>query len=234
MIWEQNDAQSPTPRFAGVNDAQARTTSGRTTSGDRRLGRSFFSRAPDDVARDLVGATLVVRDEERVTRVLIVETEAYGGDDDAASHAFRGPTRRCEVMFGPAGHLYVYRIYGLHWCMNVVTDGLGRAGAVLLRAAEVLYPVDDVDAGHETNRLLRGPGNLTRGLRVTGADNGLDCCRRSVERISFRKALDIPGALIIARSSRIGLSRETDRQSRYFIEGHPGATKAPTRTSNGD
>ena len=101
-----------------------------------RLTREFFDRSPDEVAYDLVGSVLLLRDRDQELRALVVETEAYGGLDDPASHAYRGPTRRCEVMFGPPGMLYVYRIYGLHWCMNVVTEDTGTASAVLLRAAE--------------------------------------------------------------------------------------------------
>jgi DNA-3-methyladenine glycosylase len=106
-------------------------------TGAERCEREFFDRAVDDVAFDLVGAVVVVRGVEGSRRALIVETEAYGGADDPASHAFRGPTPRTAVMFGPAGHLYVYRSYGLHWCMNVVTGPGGVASAVLIRAAEL-------------------------------------------------------------------------------------------------
>jgi len=104
------------------------------------LDRRFFERAPDAVAYDLVGSWLVLHDDDVERRALIVETEAYGGSDDPASHAFRGPTKRSAIMFGPAGFLYVYLIYGVHWCMNVVTGPEGTATAVLLRGAELLVP----------------------------------------------------------------------------------------------
>src|SRR5271169_6181251 len=165
--------------------------------------RSFFERPPDEVAHDLIGAILVVRSDGPDVRARIVETEAYGGHDDPASHAFRGPTARSAVMFGPAGHLYVYRVYGLHWCMNVVTEGPGTASAVLLRAAEICA----LDHGGEVldaRRVpLSGPGRLTRGLGITGADSGADCCARSGGRVGFRESRDGAGTRDVGRSPRI-------------------------------
>jgi DNA-3-methyladenine glycosylase len=151
------------------------------------LGREFFEHAPDDVARALIGSLLVVRDGEREHVAKIVETEAYGGRNDPASHAFRGPTKRSAIMFGPAGYLYVYLIYGVHWCMNVVTQASDEPSAVLLRGAQLLS-VDE--SGDERGTPLRGPGNLTKGLGITGNDNGLDCCADNAGRISFHRALD--------------------------------------------
>lgn len=191
-------------------------------------GRSFFERSSDDVAFDLVGSWLVLHDGARPTRVLIAETEAYGGSDDPASHAFRGPTKRNEIMFGPAGYLYVYLIYGMHWCMNVVTGPSRDASAVLLRAGE-LYELatngDDVEAV-----ALRGPGNLTRGLGITGADNGLDCCGGNGRYLTFHQSRQ--HSWPTRPSKRIGITREVDRPSRYFLEGHPAVSKVPARHSS--
>jgi DNA-3-methyladenine glycosylase len=192
--------------------------------------RSFFERPVDDVAHDLVGTTLVLYDADLVLRARVVETEAYGGSDDPASHAFRGPTQRCAVMFGPAGFLYVYRIYGMHWCMNVVTGEAGEASAVLLRAAELRSrPVDGAESQAEST-LLRGPGNLTRGLGVTGADNGLDCCHSTSSRIAFCATTEGTGARRVGRSPRIGISKERERPSRYFLEDHPAVSRVPAGT----
>ena len=188
------------------------------------VSRRFFERPPDPVASDLVGMWLVVHDHDEERRALIVETEAYGGSDDPASHSFRGPTKRSEIMFGPAGYLYVYLIYGMHWCMNIVTERTGTASAVLLRAAELHVPTlggDDVVA-------LRGPGNLTRGLGISGADSGLDCCAGEGRHLTIHRSSARGVTWPTAQSKRIGITREVDRPSRYFLDGHPAVSKAPS------
>jgi DNA-3-methyladenine glycosylase len=199
---------------------------------DQSLPRHFFEREPDTVARDLIGSQIVVRDNGRSVRALIVETEAYGGSEDPASHAFRGSTPRCAVMFGPAGFLYVYRCYGLHWCMNVVTGTSGSASAVLLRAAQLLTTSKGSEPSDDRAALLSGPGNLTRGLGVTGSDDASDCCGDSGTRVSFRGPLGDSERERIGSSQRIGLSRGRDRLSRYFLLGHPAVSRpraSPTR-----
>jgi DNA-3-methyladenine glycosylase len=189
------------------------------------VDRSFFERPPDAVAFDLVGSWLVVHDEPREIRAFIVETEAYGGSNDPASHAFRGPTKRSEIMFGPAGFLYVYLIYGMHWCMNIVTEPRGTASAVLLRAAELYVPTPG-GAGDEVVA-LRGPGNLTRGLGITGADNGLDCCGGEGRHLTIRRPGPGLNDLATGQSKRIGITHERDRPSRYFLVGHRAVSKLP-------
>ncbi|MGB8179059.1 MAG: DNA-3-methyladenine glycosylase [Acidimicrobiales bacterium] len=174
-----------------------------------RLPRTFFARAPQIVAHELIGCVLVVNHPERQLRARIVETEAYDGANDPASHAFRGPTPRTEIMFGPAGHVYVYRSYGVHWCMNIVTGSPGVASAVLLRGAQFLVePAND-----QTN--MRGPGLLTRALGVTGDDNGDDVCRNPPGKFSFTSA---PKGefLRVGRSTRIGISKAQERLWRFF------------------
>ena len=181
----------------------------------RRLGRSFFAGDPAAVARALLGTLLVVRDgpTKRVARV--VETEAYGGADDPASHAFRGPTPRCAVMFGPPGVLYVYKSYGVHWCANVVTGPRGTASAVLVRAAELLAP----EPGH-----LRGPGRVTRALGVTGADSGSDCSARDARIFFARDAVGLAGADVEA-TPRVGISRAVERPWRFVVCAHPALSR---------
>lgn len=137
------------------------------TVGRAALARGFYARDAETVARELLGQVLVHRLAERERRVRIVETEAYVGSHDRASHAFKGRTARNEVMFGPPGHAYVYRIYGLHDLLNIVTAAEGDPQAVLIRAAE---PVADVTGP------LNGPGRLTRSLGITRTHNGLDLC----------------------------------------------------------
>jgi DNA-3-methyladenine glycosylase len=212
-----------------------------TTAGDRSdatvnvaklsspVGRRFFERTPDAVAYDLVGSWMVVHDGDHHQRALIVETEAYGGLDDPASHSFRGPTKRSAIMFGPAGYLYVYLIYGMHWCMNIVTQPRGTASAVLLRAAELYVPRSDGDGNDAVS--LRGPGNLTRGVGITGDDNGLDCCGGDGRHLTIHRPVR-GNDLAIGQSKRIGITRERDRPSRYFLEGHAAVSKMPANRSS--
>ncbi len=178
-----------------------------------QLGREFFERAPDVVAKELLGSLMVVRGT-RIRCARILETEAYGGLEDPASHAFRGPTPRAAIMFGPAGFLYVYLSYGVHWCMNVVTGLADTGSAVLLRSAEATDISDDAGA---SSLLLKGPGNLTRGLEITGADNGLDCCEMPPQRLGFFAATTAIDPRAVGQSPRIGLSRAKERRSRYFL-----------------
>ncbi len=187
------------------------------------LSREFFERSPIEVARDLVGCAVVVQDDQHLTHARLVETEAYGGVDDPASHSHRGPTPRSKIMFGPAGYLYVYFVYGMHWCANVVTGPDGVAGAVLLRAAQLS------DGGEvETGDSLRGPGNLTRGLGIDGADNGRDCCGGDGSRIYFVARSPSDRDLRVATSTRVGLTRATERPWRFFEAGHRAVSKGPT------
>jgi DNA-3-methyladenine glycosylase len=164
-----------------------------------------------EVARALVGWTFLVAGVGGV----IVETEAYA-QDDPASHAFGGPTRRNAVMFGEPGHLYVYRSYGVHWCANVVCGVEGVASAVLLRALE---PTDGLDAmrarrGLDDPRLLAsGPGRLTQALGLTGANDGDDLASRPY-RLS-----PAPVPVDVVASTRIGISRAVERPWRYSLAG---------------
>lgn len=178
---------------------------------DTRLPRTFFARSPVIVAQELIGSVMVVTHPDRQVRARIVETEAYDGANDPASHAYRGPTPRTQIMFGPAGHVYVYRSYGVHWCMNIVTGTPGTASAVLLRGATFA----EEKGSDPTN--MRGPGLLTRALGVTGDDNGQDVCRRPPGRFSFIGAPKGENVRV-GRSTRIGLSKAQDRLWRFFEE----------------
>ncbi|MGH3733673.1 MAG: DNA-3-methyladenine glycosylase [Acidimicrobiales bacterium] len=178
-----------------------------------RLTRGFFARAPDVVAYELVGCVMVVSRAKRRLRARIVETEAYGGQTDPASHAYRGPTPRTAIMFGPAGFIYVYRSYGIHWCMNVVTGKADTASAVLLRGAELVDNDDTLFEGPN----MHGPGLLTRALDVTGADNGQDACHLPPDRFSFDSPPTRSG-IHVGRSKRIGISKAQDRLWRFFEE----------------
>ncbi len=174
----------------------------------------------EDVAPRLLGAVLVVADGPVRRRVRLVEVEAYGGRRDPASHAYRGPTPRCAVMFGPPGRLYVYRSYGVHWCANIVTSPRGEASAVLLRAGEAL------DAHGQPVAALRGPGLLTRYLGLTGSDSGVLVAGARARRAWVLAA---PGPVEVAITGRVGLTREQERPWRFVLAGHRAAGPGPRR-----
>jgi DNA-3-methyladenine glycosylase len=176
-----------------------------------KLTREFFARSVHEVAPDLIGATLLV-DGVGGT---IVEVEAYDHEDPAA-HGYRGRTARNASMFGPPGHAYVYRSYGVHWCLNLVCEEEGAASAVLLRALEPTQGIDVMRArrGLEDERLLcAGPGRLCQALDVSREHDGL--------------ALDQPPFQLEARDRnveivsgpRIGITRAADRPWRYALAG---------------
>jgi len=143
----------------------ARRTSQNRPTSISKLDVPFYARPAVDVARDLIGTILVRRRRGREFRGRIVETEAYIGPQDLASHSSKGRTKRTEVMFGPPARAYVYFIYGMYEMLNIVTAEPGDAQAVLIRAAE---PLDGWDAN------LSGPGRLARGFGIKLPENGLD------------------------------------------------------------
>jgi len=151
----------------------------------RPLRRSAFDAPALEAAPTLLGCVLVHEDGEGRVAVRLTEVEAYAGQgEDPGSHAHRGMTPRTRVMFGPPGHLYVYFTYGMHWCANVVCGPEGLAGAVLLRAGEVVAGVDLAARRRLTpdsraprvGDLARGPARLTRALGLDGAFDGVDLC----------------------------------------------------------
>lgn len=178
-----------------------------------RLTREFFARDPVVVARALIGTVMVVAHRDEPLRAHITETEAYAGARDPASHAFRGPTPRTQIMFGPAGFVYVYKSYGIHWCMNIVTGPPGVASAVLLRGALALE-------GDSPLAIMNGPGLLTRTLEITGGDNGVDVCQEPPGRIYFLSRAH-GERWRVGQSTRIGISKATDLPWRFFSEKVP-------------
>jgi DNA-3-methyladenine glycosylase len=177
----------------------------------RRLRRDFFARSVHEVAPELIGATLLV-DGVGGT---IVEVEAYD-QEDPASHGFRGPTPRNAAMFGPPGHAYVYRSYGIHWCLNLVCDVEGRAEAVLIRALEPTEGLDEMRARRgldDPRTLCSGPGKLCQALGVTRAHDGLPLDAPPFE-VRPRTA-----APEIATGPRIGITRAAQLPWRYGLAG---------------
>jgi DNA-3-methyladenine glycosylase len=170
------------------------------------------------LARDLLGRTLFYRSPEGLLAGRIVETEAYTGEADPASHAYRGRTGRNAIMFGPAGHAYVYFTYGMHHCLNVVADRPGQAGAVLLRALEPLAGIDLMrsrgDHGPEA-RLLSGPGKIGRAFGLTLQDNGRDFTRGPLGIAAGTPVTDRQ----VGVSRRIGISRAVELPYRFAVIG---------------
>jgi DNA-3-methyladenine glycosylase len=177
----------------------------------RLLKRAFFGRSVHEVAPGLIGVTLLVNGVGGV----IVEVEAYHHTEPAA-HSYRGPTPRNMVMFGPPGFVYVYRSYGIHWCVNFVCEKEGSASAVLIRALQPTHGIPAMQRRrklHDERSLCSGPGKLTEALAITHDHNGL--------------ALDAPPFALYARSQkpdivtgiRIGLTKAVDLPWRYGLKG---------------
>ena len=178
------------------------------------------------MARELLGCRLVrVVGGKRMAGV-IVETEAYRGEGDPASHAFRGRTRRNEVMFGEAGRAYVYFVYGNNWCLNVTTEPGGIPGAVLIRAIEPLegiaYMMIRRKSKSPSRALTNGPGKLTQALGVSGELNGVDMTRPGP---LFIEAAPKPERSQIAASSRVGVTAGKRSKWRFYLVGNPFVSK---------
>jgi len=191
----------------------------------RRLPRSFYRRDARVVAPELLHKVIVV---DGTVAARLVEVEAYAGGEDPGSHAFRGPTARNMTMFGPAGHLYVYFTYGMHFCANAVCSDVGVATAVLLRAAAPLDGLDVMRArrGRAARRerdLLSGPGKLCQALGLARDDDGADLVARG-GRISIMDDGTPPPA-VPGVSLRIGLSAGADLPWRWYVPGDPNLSR---------
>lgn len=176
----------------------------------------------EEVAPKLLGAILTHETPEGTVSITITETEAYSGTADPASHAYRGRTPRNAVMFGPAGHLYVYRSHGLHWCANIVTGTDGIASAVLIRAGRVVEGEDLARKRRggkvESPRLARGPGNFCQALGITAEHNGTDLLTGA--SVELLEGEPVPAALIRV-GPRVGVSRAHNWQHRFYLAGDP-------------
>jgi DNA-3-methyladenine glycosylase len=175
------------------------------------IGRDFFARSVHEVAPDLIGVELVCDGVGGV----IVEVEAYDHEDPAA-HGYRGRTERNAAMFGPPGRAYVYRSYGIHWCVNFVCEAEGSASAVLIRALE---PTRGLEAMRErrgvddVRALCSGPGKLTQALAITGEHDALPLDRPPFELLSRTAEPEI------VRGPRIGITRAVEQPWRYGLAG---------------
>jgi DNA-3-methyladenine glycosylase len=180
------------------------------------LQRHFYGRPTVDVARDLLGK--VIRHGR--TAGVIVETEAYLGGEDLASHSARGVTDRTRVIFGPPGHAYVYLIYGMYECLNIVAEPPGRPGCVLIRALEPIAGIDVMHrrrpAAKRTEQLASGPGKLTLALGITRKLNGADLTKGPLTVHEPASAAPVE----IVTTTRIGITECADWPLRFYLAGN--------------
>jgi DNA-3-methyladenine glycosylase len=183
-----------------------------------RLGRDFFARSVHEVAPELLGATLLVDGVGGP----IVEVEAYDREDPA-SHGFRGRTARNAAMFGPPGHAYVYRSYGIHWCVNLVCGEEGTPEAVLLRALEPAHGLEAMRARrglHDPRLLCAGPGRLCQALGIGREHDGLPLDAPPFELRAREQEPEV------VRGPRVGITLARDRPWRYGVAGSPYLSRA--------
>jgi DNA-3-methyladenine glycosylase len=211
------------------------------------LPREFFDGRAPEVAPGLLGCVLRHDSPQGPVAAVITEVEAYAGLTDPASHAYRGPTARNAVMFGPPGHAYVYFTYGMHFCVNLVCEPAGAVSAILLRAGRVIegaglaaarrWPPPDGDAGpgagarrHPERDLARGPARLCQALGIDGALNGADAVDpRSPLRVSAGPDGPVPAARVCA-GPRVGISQAVDVRWRFWIDGDDHVSQYRTFT----
>lgn len=192
------------------------------------LNRSFYAKKPTEVARNLIGKHLIRQlPSGRILGGIIVETEAYGGRRDPASHAFRGMTPRNHVMFGEAGHTYVYFTYGFHHCLNFVTGKKGIASAVLIRAIEPtigLEYMEEIRGNMNHRELTNGPGKLCQALSIDRTLNGCDV----TDSKSPVKVYEGDSSLVTVNASfRVGITKGVTRKWRFFAESNEFVSKIP-------
>ena len=195
-----------------------------TKSAYKKLPRSFYLRPTLIVAKELLGKYLVRKFRGKTLIGKIVEVEAYLGELDPASHAYRGKTKRNEVMYWKGGHLYVYFTYGMHFCANVVTEKEGIGHAVLLRAVE---PIEGIEVmrkkrgftADEANyrMLTNGPAKLCEALGIARAQNGTGLLGNE---IFLTEGETIPKSQIVA-TTRIGIKNGTEKKWRFYVKGNP-------------
>jgi DNA-3-methyladenine glycosylase len=190
------------------------------------LAADFFVRPVAEVARALLGSCLLSTVGGERAAVIVVEAEAYGGAEDPASHAStrQGVTRRNRAMFGPPGRAYVYRSYGVHWCLNVVTGPEGEGQAVLLRGAVPLEGIDVIRRRRDGRMpLAAGPGRLAQALGVTDELYG--------HRLGDAPLVLLPGWDVddarVGLSGRIGITTAAERPLRFYVRGAPGVSGRP-------
>ncbi|MET9264184.1 DNA-3-methyladenine glycosylase [Amycolatopsis sp. NPDC004079] len=193
---------------------------------DRLFRREELALDPVDLARLLLGAVLEADGPDGRVGVRLVEVEAYRGLDDPASHCYRGKTPRNAVMWGPAGHLYVYFVYGMHFCANVVGTEDGQPGAVLLRAGEVVEGADIVRKRRPNARgngeLAKGPAILTSVLSLAREQNGVDLTDPE-SPVRLRVGERVP-AENVRTGPRVGVAMAMETPWRFWVDGSPAVS----------
>ncbi len=203
----------------------------------KKLPRSFYLRPTITVAKDLLGKYLVRKIRGKTLVGKIVEVEAYLGSKDPASHAYRGMTKRNEVMFRKGGHLYVYFTYGMHYCANVVTEDEGTGHAVLLRAVEPIQGIEVMAKNRQIStdftekmqiadnadlcNLTNGPAKLCEALGIARKENGTDLCSVTIYIAGHKSEIQ---PLIIS-TTRIGIRVGTDKKWRFNVKGNSFVSK---------
>ncbi len=187
------------------------------------LSQKFYERDTSLVAKELLGKELVFKKNSSILSGIIVETEAYYGQNDPASHAAKGATPRCEIMFGPPARAYIYLNYGIHYLLNVVTEKKGKAGAVLIRAVEPRTGIDIMKKNRnmeDYNKLTNGPGKLTQAMGINLDYNGCKLNRGylTIWDIDYRD-------FSVKECSRIGINEGSEKKLRYFIVGNKLVSK---------
>jgi DNA-3-methyladenine glycosylase len=186
----------------------------------KKLPKDFYTRSCIKVAKELLGKILVKTCCNKVLSGIIVETEAYPGKNDPASHSFIGKTKRNEVMFSEGGKGYVYFTYGNHFCFNVVTGKENTGSAVLVRSIEPLEGIGIFKKNRKTddiNNLTNGPGKVCQAFGIGRNDNGVNLTGDYI----FIKENPVKKKFRIANSARIGITRNREKLWRFYIEGNP-------------
>ena len=194
-------------------------------SRSRTVARSRLVGSSVDIAPLLLGGVIASDVGGESVRIRLTEVEAYTGSDDPASHAFRGPTPRTAVMFGPAGHLYCYFTYGMHWCANIVCGVEGQASAVLLRAGVVVDGLETArsrrPAARSDRDLARGPARLASCLALGREQSGVDLCADS-SLVRLESVSDADNE--VSTGPRVGISVAVERPWRFWLPGEPSVS----------
>ncbi len=192
---------------------------------DKYIEADWCDRPSTQVAPDLIGCTLIRQiPEGPLIRALIVETEAYALDDPAC-HAYKGPTKRNASMFGPPGHSYVYLIYGMYHCLNVVTEPVGTGSAVLIRALELdaILPGLDAKQTKKPHRIAAGPGKLCRALNINRDLDGVVYHPDSGIWLEHRTHTLSPEDIV--QTTRIGITKAAERPWRWYLKNSLAVSK---------